>query len=377
MRLEWLTSLLLLAIPIDGAAKAQGYLRGQASAWVGVDEQTADEGRLGLRYIPELSWKRPLREDLVLDAEASASLTAAGRLGERVNLFEDRQAKAYRLWLRCSGDRFEVRLGLQKLNFGPATLLRPLMWFDSIDPRDPLRLTDGVYGLLGRYYFMNNANLWVWGLYGNSDRRGWDVLPPDDRAIEFGGRYQRPVGPGEVAAGYHRRKVDASALGHGAEGFSEHRFALDGRWDVGIGLWGEGVVVRRNASAGVPRYRQLLTVGADYTFAVGTGLHVLAEHMLLTEGDEFLTAEDDSHYTAVSLGINLGMLDRLSGILTYDWEREDVHGFLSWGRTYDDWNLYLNGFWNPRTKTGPPGRAEIGRGRGLQAMVVYNHGTGI
>jgi len=54
---------------------------------------------------------------------------------------------------------------LQKINFGSATLFRLLMWFDRIDPRDPLKLTDGVYGLLLRYYFHNNTNIWLWGLY--------------------------------------------------------------------------------------------------------------------------------------------------------------------------------------------------------------------
>ena len=69
--------------------------------------------------------------------------------------------------MRYSSDQFELRLGLQKINFGSASMLRPLMWFDQMDPRDPLHLTDGVWGLLARYYFLNNANIWLWGLYGN------------------------------------------------------------------------------------------------------------------------------------------------------------------------------------------------------------------
>jgi len=56
------------------------------------------------------------------------------------------------MWIRLSTKQFELRAGLQKINFGSATLLRPLMWFDKIDPRDPLQLTDGVYALLARYY---------------------------------------------------------------------------------------------------------------------------------------------------------------------------------------------------------------------------------
>lgn len=35
------------------------------------------------------------------------------------------------------------------------------MRFDQVDPRDPLKLTDGVRGLLGRYCFLNNADIWL------------------------------------------------------------------------------------------------------------------------------------------------------------------------------------------------------------------------
>ena len=66
-------------------------------------------------------------------------------------------------------NKLHIEPGLQKINFGSATMLRPLMWFDQVDPRDPLQLTDGVWGVLGRYYFLNNANIWLWGLYGNKN----------------------------------------------------------------------------------------------------------------------------------------------------------------------------------------------------------------
>ena len=80
----------------------------------------------------------------------------------------DAAIKAYRLWGRYTGHQFEVRVGLQKIDFGSAMMLRPLQWFDEMDPRDPLNFTTGVYGALGRYYFLNNANIWGWILYGNA-----------------------------------------------------------------------------------------------------------------------------------------------------------------------------------------------------------------
>jgi len=377
MRPGWLTCFLLLAISLAKTALAQGYGRGQASVWAEVEEEAVEESRIGVRYIPELSWGKSLREGLAIDAEVAVKVASAGRVEGLDELLKDSRLKAYRLWLRCSGDRFEARLGLQKLNFGPAVLLRPLMWFDRIDPRDPLGLTDGVYGLLGRYYFLNNANLWIWGLYGNDEPRGWELLPPDEGTFEFGGRFQHPLGPGEIGLGFHRREVDPGALGLDVGPIAEQRFGLDGRWDLKIGLWGEGVVVHQDWKAGSRRYRHLLTVGVDYTFGLGAGLHVLGEQMLLTGGKELFAAEEDFQFTAVSVGYNLGMLDRLSAILYYDWERENIYRFLSWGRTYDDWNFYLNGFWNPQTEVGLPGQSERGTGKGLQMLVVFHHGMGI
>jgi len=105
--------------------------------------------------------------------------------------------KPYRFWARYSAKQVELRIGLQKINFGSASMLRPLMWFDQVDPRDPLMLTDGVWGILGRYYFLNNANIWLWGLYGNDNRKGWEIFNSQKTIPEFGGRLQIPVPKGE------------------------------------------------------------------------------------------------------------------------------------------------------------------------------------
>ena len=91
-------------------------------------------------------------------------------------------------------------------------MLRPLMWFDKIDPRDPLQLTDGVWGLLARYYFLNNANIWLWGLYGNEKPKTWEIGKTNQHYPEFGGRFQSPVPKGEAAVSYHFRMADTRGL---------------------------------------------------------------------------------------------------------------------------------------------------------------------
>ncbi|MCK5168244.1 MAG: hypothetical protein KAQ75_00080 [Bacteroidales bacterium] len=117
----------------------------------------------GLRYIPDLKSSSKLGDNIILKTNLSFNAYASSLLYGLDSIETDFKIKPYRLQLGFSGNQFDARLGLQKINFGSAALLRPLMWFDKIDPRDPLQLTDGVYGVLGRYYFLNNANIWLWG----------------------------------------------------------------------------------------------------------------------------------------------------------------------------------------------------------------------
>lgn len=123
-------------------------------------------------------------------------------------------------------------------------MIRPLMWFDKIDPRDPLQLTDGVWGILGRYYFLNNANLWGWVLYGNEDAKTWEIGNTSQRQPEWGGRFQTPVPRGEMGLSFHHRLSDTinlDTLISLNDLVPENRIGLDGKWDVGVGLWFEAV----------------------------------------------------------------------------------------------------------------------------------------
>ena len=125
-----------------------------------------------LRAVPKLEFSLPAGCGLTFDGEASANIFGTLAFQRHASDVTSGDIKPYRGWLRLSGARFEARFGLQQLSFGSATLFRPLMWFDSLDPRDPLQLTDGVYGLLLRFYAKGNANAWLWGLYGLELRDG-------------------------------------------------------------------------------------------------------------------------------------------------------------------------------------------------------------
>ena len=356
------------------------HFQGQASTWLTSHPEESLFSQAGLRYIPGLSIRKELENDEAMDLEVSlnAFATASSTVSQCAS-YETR-IKPYRGWVRFSSSSFEMRIGLQKINFGSATLFRPLMWFDRIDPRDPLQLTDGVYALLLRYYFLNNVNIWLWGLYGNNDTKGWEVAPAKKNSMEYGGRIQTPLWTGELGIAYHHREVDPSGLPSVSsimqQGFiPEDRLGLDGKWDAVIGIWFEAMLQHQQTNIPGMKYQRLWTLGADYTFAAGNGLNVLTEYFRSEKPAELFASADGLGLFALSLSYPLGVVDRLSAIVYRDWTNQEWYRLISWQQTYDNWIIYLLGFWNPdfmqlsQNQTGGTSFA----GTGIQLMIVFNH----
>jgi len=372
-----LLSVLLLDIFLTREAAAAFQFQGQATAWGVISENQSSRTQLGLRYIPELSMEKPVSDRAMIDTELS--INAFG-FGDFVSLNESRwdgKVDPYRLWIRYATSQFEARLGLQKINFGSATHFRPLMWFDRIDPRDPLQLSDGVYGLLIRYYFLNNTNIWFWGLLANNDRKGWETLPTDEDKVEFGGRIQAPIGRGEIGLSYHHRKIDLESglVGVHGKSASENRFGFDARWDIVVGFWVEATLIHQDIDALKQNIQRYVTVGLDYTFGVGNGLHSLYEHFWQSASESSFGAGNQQAFSALSLNYPVGLFDSANAIAYYDWDGQNWYRFVRWERTFDLWNIHVMGFWNPDAfrinQTGNEG--SLFSGKGIQIMVVMNH----
>jgi len=349
---------------------------GTVLTWASAHVSGPADPILGFRYLPAVAFEKALPGGAALRFEASLNVFGTVSFPSHGDVGTDVRARLYRGWVRYATPRFEARIGRQRLDFGSASILRPLMWFDRIDPRDPLQITDGVTGLLLKYTFRSNANVWLWGLYGNEDPKGWELYPTARRRPEFGGRVQLPVPKGEIALTYHRRRADTPPCVPNVCGaFPEDRIGVDGKWDVGIGLWFEGTLVRANTSSLPLPFRRALTIGADYTFAVGNGLHVLGEHFLLRDSETAFGVGQGMKISAASLSYPLSVLDALSGIFYHDWENRRFYRFLNWRRTYDRWSFHVIGFWNPETfdiyRPGTAG-ASFG-GKGIQVMAVFNY----
>jgi hypothetical protein len=256
------------------------------------------------------------------------------------------------------------------------------MWFDRIDPRDPLQLTNGVWGLLGRYYFLNNANIWIWALYGNDDEKTWEIGKTKKNTPEFGGRLQMPVPKGEAAVSYHFRKADTHSYENYIapyDNINENRLGIDAKWDVEVGLWFEGAWINKNIDIGILKNQEILNLGTDYTFGIGNGLNLTVEHLITSFDNKAFTFSNNSSFSALSVSYPLGVLDNLNAIFYYQWNGHSLYNFINWKSQFSSLDLYVMAYWNPSVYQLPQqqqsgnSNAAFFAGKGIQLMLVYNH----
>jgi hypothetical protein len=352
---------------------------GQLSGWAQYAPDLNMNFWIGGRYIPQFNYAIPLNNSGKIDFEASANIL--GEMGAK--LFSeadfDGNIKPYRAWVRYSSNRTELRFGLQKINFGSAQMLRPLMWFDSIDPRDPLQLTDGVWALLWRYYFNNNTNIWLWGLYGNKNLRGMEMVAAEKQTPEVGGRIQVPIPRGEVALSYHRRSADIPSMQQLGitlpfDRVGESRVGFDIRMDVGVGLWLEGSWTKFNQNLDMFTNQEIATLGTDFTFGVGNGLTTTFEHLVFSYDKNSFAFANLNNFSGLSLSYPINMFDSISAMAYYDWSGGNPYIFINWQKQFNNLTFYLMGYWNPKSYI-LPGQMGNNRftGKGIQLMVVWNH----
>lgn len=343
--------------------------KGQLSAWtIQNRSQGGWQSSSGIRYIPEIGIKQDLKEGSFIDIEVSANAVAFSNSEESESQVD---LKLYRAKIRLATPKTETRLGLQQINFGPARLLRPLKWFDRLDPNDPLQLTEGVYGLRFRYYAENNANLWLWILTGSDQLKGYEVLPTVEEKPEYGGRVQVPLGGGEIAATLHSREVDGGK--YFLPQYSESRYALDGQWDIGIGIWFEFVIQHSDLDILLEKWTKTASLGIDYTIGVGSGVYFVLEHMAIAPSSNIFSWEEPVGISAFLVSYPLSLLDSLSLIGFYAWDEEYHHVTFAWQRNYDRFGINLALFHSPdRDDAGSTQSAGMA-GYGARLMIVFDH----
>ena len=130
--------------------------------------------------------------------------------------------------------------------------------------------------MLTRYYFLNNANLWFWVLYGNDKTKTLEIAPTNIRIPEVGGRF--PVSHSQRRSGivftisgspngrpqrfdpciWQSPRRTASAL------------TVNGTWASDSGLKG---MDHQKQEYRDPDKPGISSHGADYTFGIGNGIY--------------------------------------------------------------------------------------------------------
>ena len=336
--------------------------------------------QIGLRYIPTWSLVVPWPTAL-FDTEISFNIDSSFKRKHNGGNTTNFDFSSYRFWVRRSTDKLEMRFGLQKITFGPARLFRPLMWFDKIDPRDPLQLTEGVWGMRIRRDFPNNTNASAWGLLWNNEPKGWEIIPTKKNNVEFGGRFQVPIWKGEIGFSGNNRIISRNDLptylqiNTMPKATPEVKAAIDGFFDIGVGLWFESSVVHANYGADFPNWQSMLTIGSDYTLSVGNGITVTGEHFMYSTDDKPFATNSAVQMTGLMAMYPIGLFDNLSGMVFYSWDAELAYFFFSWQRTYDDWTINLNTFFSSKSDESFSLNQSISdfSSRGIQLMLIFNH----
>ena len=355
-------------------------LGGQITGWSVFQFSNPAHIQTGGRFVPSLLGNFNTGKHSKLDFEASLHLNGTLNFTGLDYSSKNGEISPYRVWLRYSTDRWEIRGGLQKINFGSAKMFRPLMWFDEMDVRDPLKLTNGVYGLLGKYFFENNANIWVWGLIGNKNRKGWEFNGTEQWKPELGGRVELPVLKGELGLSTNYRKVHAinllSSKWNDYQVLNESRIGLDGKWDIGAGVWFESsTTITQQNNIMIPRFQDMWNVGVDYTFPVGSGLGATVEYLRFHTGDRFFVEGTALNLLGSMFTYSLSIMDNISLMLFYVPGQNMLFNYASWSRTYDKWSIFAIGFWNPANSqllSFQANSKNLFSGKGIQLMVSYN-----
>jgi len=373
--LQVLVFIILLTLTVS--AERQGQLSTFG------DIRKSEDGyisQIGLRYIPTWSIVVPWPTAL-FDTEIAVNIKSFYKHHQKSDSYAQFELDPYRFWIRRSTDNLEIRIGLQKITFGSAKLFRPLMWFDKLDPRDPLQITDGVWGVRVRKDYTNNSNVWIWGLLWNNEPKGWELISTKKNNVEFGGRFQLPVGNGEIGFSTHNRIISRKdlppnlAINSMPKSTPEIKAAIDGFFDIGIGLWFESSIVHADYGADFHNWQSMLTLGSDYTFGIGNGITITGEHFIYSLDDKPFTSGSAEQMSGLMAMYPICMFDQISSIVFYSWDAELAYFFFSWQRTFDNWIINLNTFFSSKSDSSYSFGQSFSdfSNRGIQLMLIYNH----
>ena len=368
-KLAIISGLLILHLSVMAAP----YL-GELSLFTTAAGAEADDIQVIARYLPAYETQGAYSETWDYDVEMRYQVQWNSSLDTDEISASSLVVEPYRLALNLQSTNTEHIIGLQKINFGPARILRSLMWFDSVNPMDPLELTPGVTGISTTHFYPSGRSSQAW-LLTPGDPIGWEAFADQSGTFETGGRITLPNNHGQLGVTTHWRVADISSLYPDDPDLYEGRIGFDGFWDIGIGLWIESVYKSQRLSED-PFLEQLqTTLGADYTIWIGNGLLITTEHMMINMWNSPIVDDNDIILSTVMANYSPTMFDQLSLMFYLDWETETPLAYLSWGQTYDSFRFTLGAFYTDASTTQGSDESLNSNfsGKGIQLIVAYNH----
>jgi len=112
--------IVLLFVAVNAPLNAQESflkIKGQADGYAGLNFSDPIQAQTGLRFIPVVSAGKTWKNNLKFDSEFSFNSYLDYHITDWKKDNSASGIKPYRMWLRLSSDRFELRAGLQKINF--------------------------------------------------------------------------------------------------------------------------------------------------------------------------------------------------------------------------------------------------------------------
>ena len=161
-------------------------------------------------YIPEILLFNNVDKNSFIDFKWSYFIQKSLTIPSNNNRYK------YRLWARYANTNFDFRVGLQKIAFGPAYILRPLSWFDTIDFTDLTGQTIGVKSMRLIYTPSNNLSVWTW------------LIDSDSKIPSYGARVELSNSAGDWGITYHKSEIS-----------EDYRLGFDYRHDGVFGFWTE------------------------------------------------------------------------------------------------------------------------------------------
>ena len=136
---------------------------------------------------------------------------------------------------------------------------------------------------------------------------------------------------------------------------SNTQVGIDFRYDGFIGFWNESVMIKSD-NIEIDR----ITVGADYTLPIASGILIMAESMFISNKQNTITS--DQTFTAFMASLPVGMFHNVMLISRLDWDENNTYNYLRWSSTYDNFSINCMASINLN---------EVGNS--FQLMFIYNH----